>query len=742
MFGVSDATAWCCRLQIDLDAHWCTHVIGWAAIGAAIDRETHRNRMRAYGRLRWMGFLAPALLLLRAIGCILTTQLLPARSFSLTSLPSRRSVLSAPSSSIRAQLLLLPNTRCIANTLPRTTASLPRSEPRRIGTAPRRFMRETVLLSSSAIAGGGGSAAAFGTFLVRIVFLRALALVHAVAFLVALRQNRGLIGDRGICPARNVLNDAQERGRIKKERRLLWRSQGLDQGNIYGDDDRSWYLSNALRRMVLNVKRSLGQAVDSNPRWLKAREVLWDRSDGMDRPVTSILWLAKDRTNLNPWLDAIALAGLSVSLLVMATGAANVPLMLVLWVCQRSLMAVGGPFYGFGWEPQLAELSFHTLFLVPLLSLDPIPVGFPIPPAVRWTVQWYLFRIMMGAGLIKLKSGDRKWKDLSAMDYFYETQPVPNPLTRYFHWMPRWWHKFEVLANHAVELLAPWLLILPGLSKNWRRAGGLIQLSFQSILIASGNLSFLNWLTAVPAIMCLDDELLRPLFPVNTVFKAQLATYTISIAPALGPSAARQVVSLAFLAAIAGLSIPVVMNLISKRQVMNGSFDKLRLVNTYGAFGTINTDRDEFIIIAAPSIDGPWREYRFKVKPGDPQQPPKWISPYHYRLDWQMWIAATCRSIDRSPWLYRLMIKLLEREPDVLALMEEDPWAAEANAGNQSQLPKYIRVDQFRFNFHRPQPGEEKPSYWDRELQARVYPRRGQGVATVESLKDEIKRRA
>jgi hypothetical protein len=81
-----------------------------------------------------------------------------------------------------------------------------------------------------------------------------------------------------------------------------------------------------------------------------------------------------------------------------------------------------------------------------------------------WMLRWYLFRIMMGAGLVKLKSdGDPKWKlnSVSAMECFYETQPVLNPLTRSFHWAPKWWHKVEVLSNHFVELIAPCLLLVP-----------------------------------------------------------------------------------------------------------------------------------------------------------------------------------------------------------------------------------------------------------------------------------------
>lgn len=544
-------------------------------------------------------------------------------------------------------------------------------------------------------------------FLVRILFLRAMALVHMVAFTVALRQNKALIGDEGITPARFVLLEAQERGRRKKERRLQWRaSVDHDSRPIWG---------------------KIGAFIDARPSLVRLRELLWDRSDAMDRPVTTLLWFAKDKSRLDPWLDGIAKVGLALSSLVLFRGAANVPVILGMWLCQRSLMAVGGCFYGYGWEPQLAELSFHALFLVPFLSLNPIP-NMPVPKVVSWTIRWYLFRIMMGAGLIKIKSADRKWKDLTAMDFFYETQPVPNPLTRYFHWMPKWWHKGEVLINHMVELVAPWLLILPGLPLAWRRAGGVIQIAFQAILISSGNLSFLNWLTAVPAIMALDDAFVERLFSQSTRTAAVVATWT-----GASLSSIRKMITWSFLALVVGLSIPVVRNLVSRRQIMNSSFDPLRLINSYGAFGSVSEERDEFIISAAPSFDGPWKEYEFPVKPGDPYKKPRFISPYHYRLDWQMWIAAVCRSLDRSPWIFRFLLKLLQQDPQVLALLANDPWKV------STEKPKYIRIDVYRYKFHVPEAGETKPPYWDRQFTGRLYPR--QGIATVEDLKEEIKAR-
>jgi hypothetical protein len=227
-----------------------------------------------------------------------------------------------------------------------------------------------------------------------------------------------------------------------------------------------------------------------------------------------------------------------------------------------------------------------------------------------WTIKWHLFRIIMGAGLIKFKANDRKWKDLTAMNYFYETQPVPNPLTRYFHWMPPLWHKCEVLTNHFVEVIAPWLLLIPGLPATWRRAGGLIQLIFQALLITSGNLSFLNWLTMVPAILCLDDAFVSRLFGPATRQAAMLA------AAAQQPTyILRRLVSCTFLLFILQLSVPVVRNLCSKKQIMNSSFDKLRLINSFGAFGVVNKHRDEFIILGSSDLQE-WKEYEFKVKPG------------------------------------------------------------------------------------------------------------------------------
>lgn len=197
-------------------------------------------------------------------------------------------------------------------------------------------------------------------------------------------------------------------------------------------------------------------------------------------------------------------------------------------------------------------------------------------------------------------------------------------------------------------------------------------------------------------------------------------------------SIARQVLTFSFIALIARLNVPVIKNLLARRQLMNASFDPLRLVNTYGAFGSVNDYRNELVVKAAQNITGEWKEYEFKVKPGNVMRRPRWISPYHYRLDWQMWIAATIGRIERSPWVYNFLLQLLQRNQDVTALLENDPFA------DAEEPPRFIRVDVYRYSFHKHVRGVKgKQPFWDREQVGRFYPR--QGLSTISSLKSDIK---
>uniref|UniRef100_A0A7S1DWK6 Lipase maturation factor n=2 Tax=Hemiselmis andersenii TaxID=464988 RepID=A0A7S1DWK6_HEMAN len=309
---------------------------------------------------------------------------------------------------------------------------------------------------------------------------------------------------------------------------------------------------------------------------------------------------------------------------------------------------------------------------------------------------------MLGAGLIKLR-GDSCWRDLTAMCYHYETQPVPNPLSWRLHHTPLWVHKFETMANHVIELALPFLLILP-----WHAArtlGGVAQVLFQCTIIASGNLSFLNWLTILPALLCFDDLFLSRFFPSSLPSIEALNQRAWEWTPLL---CGREVVNVALLALIIRLSVPVVKNILSPNQMMNTSFDPLKLVNTYGAFGSITRHRDEVILQGTNGDrwdrDAVWKEYEFKVKPGSISRRPAVITPYHYRLDWLMWFLPFSDS-RRHPWLYHLVAKLLRNDALATSMIAKNPFEG-------GEPPRFIRCELYRYEYTKPGSEEAKRGDW------------------------------
>jgi hypothetical protein len=160
--------------------------------------------------------------------------------------------------------------------------------------------------------------------LTRILFLRLLAVVYISAFSVAKYQNKGLIGDRGISPARDVLNDSQKRQEQRSARRRAW----LEERKKYSSQQQGFWL----RRLFVECKNVVTDSYLAD----LFRDKFWYRTDRADRPLPCLLWLAKDRNNLNPWLDGLANGGLMLSAVMLATGSANVFLLFALYIIQRS----------------------------------------------------------------------------------------------------------------------------------------------------------------------------------------------------------------------------------------------------------------------------------------------------------------------------------------------------------------------------------------------------------------------
>jgi hypothetical protein len=358
---------------------------------------------------------------------------------------------------------------------------------------------------------------------------------------------------------------------------------------------------------------------------------------------------------------------------------------LVLWALYLSIVNVGQTWYGFGWESLLLEAGFLAVFLGNAHSAP--------PTLLLWLLRWLLLRLEFGAGLIKLR-GDRCWRDLTCLRYHHETQPLPGPLSWFFHHLPDPVHRAEVVGNHVAQLAAPLALFAP---QPVATVAAAVMIVTQLWLVASGNFAWLNWLTIVIACSVLNTSLASRILPLPTL-------------PRLAPAPLwYEALVITYAATVVVLSYRPARNLVSRRQLMNASFDPFHLVNTYGAFGSITRHRYELVIegTAEPATGRQtrWVEYEFRGKPGDPRRLPPQVAPYHLRLDWLMWFAALSPAY-AEPWLSRLLHGLLTGDPDMLQLLGNNPFTG--------QPPARVRVTRYRYWFTTWRQLRRTGAWWER----------------------------
>lgn len=362
---------------------------------------------------------------------------------------------------------------------------------------------------------------------------------------------------------------------------------------------------------------------------------------------------------------------------------------LTLWFLYLSIVNVGQRFYGFGWETMLLEAGFLTAFLGPWRVATPV--------AVVFCLRWMLFRVEVGAGLIKMR-GDRCWKDLTCLYYHYETQPSPNPLSWYFHRLPKWFHKLSVAGSHLVQLVVPFGLFCPQPVAGWC---ALFMLLHQVWLLFCGNYSWLNWLTVVLCSSGLGDGFLgwhHPPAPTSVPFLVLTSAVAVCVLY---------------------LSREPVLNLLAKRQLMNTSYNAFRLVNSYGAFGSITKARYEVVMEGSsepfPSEES-WKEYHLPAQPGPTDRRPPQFAPYHLRLDWQMWFLpftahvtpAGVRVLRREYWFERLVQCLLEGGHPVAELFAHNPFP--------EKPPLFIRARFYSYRYTTTRERAETGEWWRRQL--------------------------
>jgi hypothetical protein len=368
------------------------------------------------------------------------------------------------------------------------------------------------------------------------------------------------------------------------------------------------------------------------------------------------------------WLGIILSALTLIGLTERTPLAVSIAVWLLLWMLYLSIVNVGQTFYAFGWESMLVEAGFFAAFLG-TRELAP-------PFIVIAIFRWMLFRVEFGAGLIKIRH-DQCWRDLTCLYYHYETQPLPNPLSRLFHRLPRPIHRLSVAYSHFVQLVAPWGLFAP---QPFASVSAALLISQQLLLIISGNYAWLNWLTVVLGVAGLQFGIETPLLPRPPAYDILL--YALA-------------------ALTLALSIRPAINLFSRNQLMNYSWNRFHLVNAYGAFGSITKERYE--VVLEGSDDGAaWREYAFKAKPGDPMRRPPQVAPYHLRLDWLMWFLPFSAGRGYEVWFIRFVQKLLMNDAPTLALMRGNPFPDDP--------PRVIRAGYWLYRFA----DRDQPGWWQR----------------------------
>jgi len=449
----------------------------------------------------------------------------------------------------------------------------------------------------------------------RLIVGRGLAAIYLIAFLVALRQFRPLLGERGLLPAPDYL------------RAHSWRSAPSLFHFHYSD-------------FALAATAWVGIAVSAS--------LLIGLPQAGPLPLTMLAWL-------------------------------------VLWVLYLSIVNVGQTFYAFGWESLLLEAGFLGIFL----GNDATA-----PPAlVLVAFRWLAFRVEFGAGLIKMR-GDQCWRDLTCLDYHHQTQPMPNPLSWWFHRVPKRLHRLEVLGNHLAQLLVPFGLFMPqpvaGLAAGY-------MIATQLYLVVSGNYAWLNWLTIIAIASALPDFFFTAFLPISTpAFEAQPVWYAAAVI-GLG-------------VVVVALSWWPVRNMIGPRQLMNASFNQLHIVNTYGAFGSVTPRRDEVVIEGTEDTDpvdeSAWREYEFKGKPGDPMRRPPQVAPYHLRLDWLMWFLPLSPGYG-DVWFIRFVDRLLRNDPAILGLLRRNPFP--------ERPPAIIRARLYRYRYTSWSERRQTGAWWVRQ---------------------------
>jgi hypothetical protein len=361
---------------------------------------------------------------------------------------------------------------------------------------------------------------------------------------------------------------------------------------------------------------------------------------------------------------------------------------LLVWVSYLSIVNIGQAFMSFQWDILLIEAGFLTILASPLKLISRPSVDKSPHIIVVFLFRLLLFKLMFSSGIGKILSGDETWRKLTALNFHYFTQPLPNQVAWYIHQLPEWFHKISVAIMLFIEIVVPFFFFAPA---RLRYIAGILAITLQIIILATGNYTFFNILSISLCLFLFDDSLFRTVNKnTNLVFKKDEDSFS-------SKSANIKIAALSVLVLII-MSLNIIqfsgryLGLINLPHTISTAVryvSSFHIVNNYGLFTVMTTTRAEIIIEG--SNDGRnWKAYEFNYKPGDLKGGVRFVAPHQPRLDWQMWFAAL-GDYRRNPWFVNFMYRILEGSPEVLALLKYNPFP--------DNPPKYLRAQVYDYTF-------------------------------------------
>ena len=330
------------------------------------------------------------------------------------------------------------------------------------------------------------------------------------------------------------------------------------------------------------------------------------------------------------------------------------------------------------WDNLLLEMGLYSIFYS-LVS--------PPPYLMTLVFPFLLFRFLLGAGLHKLIHPDRcdEWRSLTTLSYFFETEPMPNRISYYCHKAPLWVSRLFTLVTLVVFFVGPLLIFTP-----YSYLAFIIIVSMQIGIWVTGNFPWINPLVIILSLTIID---IPPIFPLGV---------TLQLTPFLNGFVTLIAACLLFLNALRLLC-----DAFPKFEPLLKPLVPWRIASQYNLFRYIINERYE--IIVEGSLDGQkWTTYEFKYKPGDVNRPPAQITPHQPRLDWNMWEASWLPFSSQQGWFVPFLGCLLEGVPEVLNLLDKNPFP--------DKPPKYIRALLYHYRFSDLETKKKTGQWWVREF--------------------------